>query len=56
MRKEQKNSLNLRYIKIKGEIKQEMSTTDITFRIGIHTVVEIEEFNLVVEFNIDKII
>ena len=35
MRKEQTNSLSLRYIKIKEEAIQEISMRDITIRIGI---------------------
>ena len=53
MRKEQISSINLRYIKVKEEAKQEISMTDITIRIGIDQIVELEEFNLVVEFNMD---
>ena len=55
MRKEQTNSLNLGYIKVKEEAKQEISLTDITIRKGINQIAEIEEFNLVVEFNMDRI-
>ena len=49
MRKEQTNSLSLRYNQIKGEAKQEISMTDAIIRMGIDPIVEIEEFNLVVD-------
>ena len=55
MMKDQTNSLGLRYIKIKGEAKQEIPMTDITIRIGRDPIAEIEEFNLEVEFSVDKI-
>ena len=53
--KEQINSLNQKYIKAKGEVKQEISMTNVTIRIGIDPIVEIEESNLVAEFSMDKI-
>ena len=56
MRKEKMNSLNLKFVKVKEEAIQEISMTDVTIRIGIGEIAEIEEFNLVVEFNMDRII
>ena len=55
MRKEQTSSFNLRYIKVKEEAKQDFFITDITTRIGIDQIMEIEEINLVVEFNMGRI-
>ena len=55
MTKKQANRLNQKYIKAKGEAKQEISMTDVTIRIGIDPIVEIEEPNLVVDFSMDKI-
>ena len=50
-----------RYIKAKGEDTVEISMTNVVMikeiiRIGIDQIVEIGEFNLVVEFNMDRII
>ena len=47
---------SLRYIKIKGEARQEISMTDVIIRIGTSWIVEIKEYNLVVEFNMNRII
>ena len=55
MMKEQTNSLNQKYIKAKGQAKQEISITDITVRIDIDQMVEIGESNLMVEFSMEKI-
>ena len=48
--------LNLRYIRVKGEDKQEIPMIKETIRICTGQRVEIEEYNLVVEFNMDRII
>ena len=40
MMKEHTHSLNQKYIKAKGEAKQEISMTDITIRIGIDPIME----------------
>ena len=58
---EQINSSNLRYVKAKEEDRQEISMTNIItireiIKIGIDQVVEIEEFHLVVESSVDKMI
>ena len=58
---EQINSSNLRYLKAKEEDRQKISMIDIIMireiiRIGIDQIVKIEEFHLVVEFSVDKII
>ena len=53
--KEQTKNLNLKYIKVKGEAKWEISMTDITIRISIDPIAELEDFNLVTEFSTDKI-
>ena len=50
------NSSSLKYIKVKGEAKQETFMIEETIRIDIDQIVEIEESNLVVEFSTDKII
>ena len=53
---EETNSLNLIYIKVKGEAKWEISMTDIAINIGIDQIAEMEESSLAVKFSMDKII
>ena len=48
--------LNLRYIRVKGEDKQEIFVTKETIRIGTGQIAETDEYNLGVEFNMDIII
>ena len=52
----QTKDLNLWYIRVKGEDKQEISMIKETIRIGTGQIAEIEDYNLVVEFNTDRII
>ena len=55
------NSSHLIYSKVKEENRREMSMTDVIMireiiKIGIDQTMEIEEFHLVVEYSVDKII